>query len=121
MVEFTATQRAAHWQHEAVRILEDALRVLRQERDASRADCQALQSRLDAKYQSLHDEQILNATLKVTRRGDRWKDAATAVASLLGAGLISSGTRGGAAFCFGWAFMGLAAIYQLLRSLWNTP
>ena len=121
LLEFTPKQKAEYQQIKLVRRLEDHIQIVRAERDGHKQDCRDRDARIESLRHELIEYRIDNVTLNTTRRGDRWKDAVVAIASLVGAGFISSYSRGDGGFAFGWSLLALSCLYQLGRSIANTP
>lgn len=100
--------------------LEEHLDIVRAERDGQKIECVELRTKNETITRDFYEERVLHETLKVTRRGDRWKDTLAAVFALVGAGLISSGPSGTIRFALGWAMTVVVGAYQIIRSLANT-
>jgi hypothetical protein len=117
----TLKQRIEYEHLKLIERLEDHLEIVRRERDGHKNDCAQVAVKLEEKTTSFHAKEIEYEKLRVTRRGDRCKDAICAVMSVVGGGLISSFPKGTGWFAFGWAILSIAALMQLIRAGLNVP
>lgn len=117
----TAKERAEFEHMKSVERLEKLLDIVRKERDDHKGLCDTLRGRCDEWKDKYYGERIEYEKVKITRRGDRWKDAVTAGAALIGGGFISSFLDSPSLFSFGWFLLIGAVVSQLGRSYFDTP